>query len=342
VPHFEKMLYDNAQLARVYLHAWEVTGEDPYRRVATETLDYVAREMTDPLGGFYSSQDADSEGVEGRFYTWTPEEVTAALGPDREQEARLFMDAYGVTVDGDLEGRSILSVGQDPSSLGEAHGLLPAEVEARLESIRDALFDARESRVKPGRDEKVLTSWNGLMLAVFAQAARLLSRADYLEIAQRNAAFVLKELLRPDGRLYRTWSGGAAKLNGYLEDYAHYAEGLLELYRATSDERWLAAARDLADAILAHFSDPAGGFFDTSDDHEELLLRPKGLQDGAMPSGGSMAATVLLKIAAHTGDDRYAQSAEMALRSIQGALSASPTAFAQWLVALDLDLAAPA
>ena len=339
VPHFEKMLYDNAQLARVYLHAWQVTGDPAYRRVVTEALDYLVREMLDEAGGFYSAQDADSEGEEGRFFVWTAEEIARVLGDSDDTE--LLTRAYGVTQGGNFEGRNILHVAHTVAELADESGQPVADVQARLDHARHALLAARESRVKPGLDDKVLAGWNGLALAAFAEAARVLGRADYLAIAEKNAAFVLSEMRTEQGRMLRTWKGGHAKLNGYLEDYAHVADGLLELYQSTFDERWFDAAHQLADSILDHFSDPSGGFFDTSDDHESLIVRPKGLADGVIPSGGSMAAGVLLRLAALTGDGRYADAAEAAIGGVQQLASQAALGFAQWLAVLDFALAPP-
>jgi hypothetical protein len=366
------MLYDNAQLASLYLHAWQVTGSELYRRVLTETLDCVLREMThrtvDETGceliGFFSSQDADSRNAageleEGAFFTWTPEEIEAALEEGDSAvppgDVRLFGEAYGVTQHGNFEGRTILHEAIDPDVLAERHELSVDEVERRLAEMRRRLVAARQRRPAPARDDKVLAAWNGLMLAAFAEAARVLGRDDYRRAAEANAALLLA-LLRDDrGRLLRTWKaasekdaaaggdvhGGTAKLNGYLEDYADLAAGLLELYQTTFDERWFVAARELADAILAHFVDPAGGFFATSDDHEELLRRPRSEGDNAIPSGGAMATLVLVKLAAYTGDDRYAAAAEAALQAMAEDAATMPLGFAQWLVALDLYLAPP-
>jgi uncharacterized protein len=344
VPHFEKMLYDNAQLAILYLHAWQVTGDTSYRRIATETLDYVAREMLGGDGGFSSAQDADSEGEEGAFFVWTPAEVRTVADrvcDDPAGDAELFMAAFGVTPGGNFDGKSILFVARSPAEVAGHNGMAVAEVETRLGRLREALFAARGQRVKPGLDDKVLASWNGLMLAAFAAAARALERNDYLSIARHNAEFVLSQMRAHDGRMLRTWKGGRAKLNGYLEDYAHVAFGLLELYQSTFEPRWFHAARDLGDAILAHFADPAGGFFDTSDDHEKLLLRPKGIQDGAVPSGGAMAAGVLLRLAEYTGEGSYADAAEGALAPLQPAMARAPLALAHWLGVLDFVLAPP-
>jgi uncharacterized protein YyaL (SSP411 family) len=324
-PHFEKMLYDNAQLARVYLHAWQVTGEPFYRTIAEEILDYVVREMTDPGGGFYSAQDADSEGEEGKFFVWTSAEIRDVLG----QEAEAFMADYGVTEAGNFEGKSIL----------EFVGHMSQRTE--LAEARRKLFEVREQRVHPGRDEKVLTSWNGLMLAAFTEAARVLNRDDYRQIAEGNADFLLRELRRANGRLWHTWKDGEAKINGYLEDYTHLIEGLLELYQTTFEPRWYRAARELAEAMIEHFSTPDGGFFDTSDDHEKLITRPRELQDNAVPSGNAMAALGLLRLAGLAVEPRYAELARSSLAPMQPMLGRYPLGFGQWLTALDYALSHP-
>ena len=334
-PHFEKMLYDNAQLARVYVHAFQLTGETRYREVAETTIDYVAREMTLPEGGFAASQDADSEGEEGRYYTWTADEVETLLGAD----APLFAAAYDVTAAGNWEGKTILRRVRSDAELGTLHGLSEADVAGRLALARARLLAARERRVRPARDDKALAAWNGLMLAAVAESGRVLGRADHLALAERAGAFALDRLRTPEGRLRRSWKDGRATLNGYLEDHAHLAEGLLALYEATFEPRWFVAARGLMAVVLARFADQAGGFFDTSDDHEALITRPKGLEDSATPSGGAMTATVLLKLAAYTGEGRYRNAAEAALGPVLPHLGRYPTGFGQWLVALDLALA---
>ena len=338
VPHFEKMLYDNAQLARVFLHAWQTTGDAGLRRVAEKTLDYVLRELTDPAGGFYSSQDADSEGVEGEYYVWTEPEIEAALEPPA---AELFKAAYGVTAAGNFEGRNILYAAKTLPALAQSFGLTEAEAAARLAPARESLLAVRRRRVAPDRDDKVVTAWNGLMLGALAEAGASLQRADYLAAARANADFLLGALRTPEGRLYRTWRRGTAKLNGYLDDYAHLAEGLLALYEATFEPRYFSAARELMDFALAHFADPAGGFFDTGDDHEPLVVRPRDSQDNALPSGNAMAAQVLLRLASFTGEGRYAAAAEKAVGHIQPALAQHPTGFAHWLCALAYRLAQP-
>ncbi len=336
-PHFERMTYDNAQLARVYLHAWQMTRHDSYRRTAEETLDYVAREMTHARGGFFSSSDADSEGHEGKFFVWTRDEIRAALGDD----AQMFMDAYGVTAQGNFEGKNILQVARDFDVIAAMYHLDKSRVERRLDAARRELFIAREQRVKPARDEKVLTSWNGLMLAAFAEAARALGRDDYRALAERNADFILTELRDNNGRLQRSWKDGTVRIGGFLEDYANLIEGLLALYQTTFDERWFIAARELADTMLVLFSDPRGGFYDTSRAAEKLVTRPKDVQDNAVPSGNAMAATVLLKLGAYTGERGYTEAAERALQLVQHALAVAPTGFAQWLCALDFALGKP-
>ena len=276
-----------------------MAGKPLYRRVVEETLDFVRREMRHERGGFYSSYDADSEGEEGKFYVWTADEIRAALG----DEAARFMAAYGVSEGGNWEGHNILHVAEDLTGLGDLSGLK----EARLK-----LFNIRARRVPPGLDDKVLTAWNGLMLAAFAEAGRVLYRPDYTAAAVANAEFLHATMRRADGRLLRSWqaAAGDARYNAYLEDYAFLADGLLALCETTFEPRWFAWARELADLMLAHFADPAGGFFDTSDDHEALLHRPKDVQDNATPSGNGMAAHVLLRLGLFTGEGRYWDTAE--------------------------------
>jgi uncharacterized protein YyaL (SSP411 family) len=321
VPHFEKMLYDNAQLASLYLHAWQAFADPECRRIAEETLDYVLREMTDPAGGFYSAQDADSEGHEGKFFVWTADEIRAVLGGD----AAAAMAYWGVDRGSNFEGKSILWLPGEPDP-------------ARAAGWRRKLFEARERRVKPGRDDKVLAAWNGLMARALAEAGRALGRADYLAAARRNAEFVLGSM-RVSGRLLRTWKAGQAKLKGYLEDYAMVAAALLELYAATFDRLWLDEARGLAEDILRLFWDEGvGGFFDTGADHERLIVRPRNLYDNAVPCGSSVAVEVLLRLAALTGEERYERHALSALRPIADLMSRHPTAFGRFLCALDFHL----
>jgi len=335
VPHFEKMLYDNALLSRLYLHAYVVTGKPFYQRVVTETLDYVRREMTSPEGGFYSTQDADSEGEEGKFFVWTPAEIEAALLPE---DAKLFMRCYGASSRGNFEGKNILHVVEEAEVLAEEFDISLEAVQESLKRSRAMLFQARERRVKPGRDEKILTAWNGMMLRGFAEAARYLDRPDYLQIAINNAEFLLERLQR-DGRLLRTYKDGHAHLNGYLEDYAFLADGLLALYEASFDARWFSEARRLMDEAITLFADEQnGGFFDTGSDHETLIARPKDVTDNATPAGNSVAAEVLLRVAALTGEDGYRQRADDYLRPLAGNMAQAPQSFGHALGALDFAL----
>jgi uncharacterized protein YyaL (SSP411 family) len=321
VPHFEKMLYDNAQLASLYLHAWLAFGDAELRRIAEETLDYVLREMTDPLGGFYSAQDADSEGHEGKFFVWTPDEVRAVLGAD----ADVALAYWGVDRGANFEGKNILYVAGAPDP-------------ERIAGARRALFEAREQRVHPGRDDKVLAAWNGLMALAFAEAGRALGRDDYVRAAVRNVEFVLTGMRR-DGRLLRTWKGGEAKLRGYLEDHAMVAAALLAVWEATFDRRWLDAAREMADEMLRLFWDDAvEGFYDTGADHERLIVRPRNLFDNAVPCGSSVAIEVLLRLAVLTGESRYEEHALRALRPIADLMGRHPTGFGRFLSAHDFHL----
>ena len=346
VPHFEQMLYDNAQLGRAYLHAWQLLGEPRDRAVACGVLDAIVRDFTTSEGGFAASRDADTDGVEGATFTWDPAEVAAGLGPDHPDLA-LVLAAWDISAAGnwhEFPGRSILRRARSDQQLATQFGLSAADIERRLEAARSALLAARDRRPQPGRDDKVLAGWDGLAIAALAEGSAALDAAGddpaaaerYLSAAIAAATVCVEHLLDPRGRLGRSWKDGRATGAGVLEDYACLAEGLLALYQATFDERWFRSARTLADAILERFADPAGGFFDTADDHEVLITRPKDVQDNAVPSGNAMAATVLLRLAAFTGDRRYRDAAESALRGPAGLAASHPTFFAQALVALDL------
>jgi uncharacterized protein YyaL (SSP411 family) len=338
VPHFEKMLYDNALLSRLYLEAYQATGDAFYRRIAEETLDYVLRDMTSPEGGFYSAEDADSEGEEGKFYVWTPEEIEDALGPE---DAKLAMRFWDVTGRGNFEGKNILYVPRPPEAVAAEFGLSSEELWDRIVEIRAQLFAEREKRVRPGRDEKVLSAWNGLMLRSFALAARVLGREDYREAAEKNAAFML-EKLRVDGRLRRSYKDGQARLGGYLEDYAMVADGLVALYEATFEVRWLVEADNLCDVISELFWDEERKFFyDTPADHEELVTRPRDVYDSAAPSGTSVATDVLLRLALLLDRDDYRRRAEAVLEELSGGMEKLPGAFGRLLAALDFSLAEP-
>ncbi len=346
VPHFEKMLYDNAQLARAYLHAWALTGEPAYLATAMATLDFVAREMTLPDGVFAASLDADTDGEEGATYTWLAGEVREVLEAAGLGEAwPVVAEAYDVTEVGNWEGRVILRRVASDEGLAARHGTSAEEVGALLGAARAALLAARDRRPQPARDDKALAGWNGLMIAAFADAAALLdgrggdalaaAAARYRTLAERAADRLLEVLRMPDGRFLRSWKDGRARHLGTLEDQACMAEGLLALYEATAEERWFVAARATLDAVLTHFADPAGGFHDTADDAEVLVARPRSLEDNALPSGGAMTATTLLRLHALTGEAAYAAAAEAAIGTVGAAAAAYPTAFAQWLIALD-------
>ena len=332
VPHFEKMLYDNSQLIRIYLHLFQITQDEFFRRVAVQTLEYARREMLDAGGGFYSAQDADSEGEEGKFFVWTPAEVEAVLG---QADSQVFNFFYDVSDDGNFEGKNILNVQFTVEAAAKALKRDASEVGEILERGSRLLFDAREQRVKPHRDEKVLTAWNGLMLGAFAEAAAVLRDAAYLEIATRNADFLLTELRR-DGRLLRTWKNGQAKLDAYIEDYANLADGLIDLYQVAGDIRFLDEARDLADTMIDKFWDKDdGGFFFTSHDHEELIVRNKDFTDNATPSGNSVAADVLLKLSKITGDEKYERYATKVLGIAAAQARRYPQGFGRALAAME-------
>ncbi|WP_231511045.1 thioredoxin domain-containing protein [Chondromyces apiculatus] len=320
VPHFEKMLYDNALLAVAYAEAHQATGRADFARVTREVLDYVLREMTSPEGGFYSATDADSEGEEGLFFVWTPAELREALGADADR----FMRYYGVTEAGNFEGRTIL------------HASAPDEAEhAALASARETLYALRAKRIPPLRDDKVLTSWNGLMISGFAVAAQALGEPRYAEAGARAAAFLL-ERMREGDRLRRSFLDGKAQFNGYLDDYAFLIQGLLDLHEATFEARWLHEAIALAEVVEAHYADrSSGGWFMTSDDHEQLLAREKPGYDGAEPSGNSVHLLNVLRLGELTGEDRYREMGARALKAFAAQLTERPLALSDMLLALD-------
>ncbi|HWM64936.1 MAG TPA: thioredoxin domain-containing protein [Solirubrobacterales bacterium] len=325
IPHFEKMLYDNALLAPAYLHGWQALGHERYRRVCEETLDWMLREMRGPEGGLFSALDADSEGEEGRFYVWSPEQIREVLGGDAEAIAEF----YGVTEAGNFEGRNVLH---------RAGGAAAPEPDG-LQEARRALYEARVERERPGLDDKRLTSWNALAIAALAEAGAVLGRDDYLDAARACAEFVLEELRDDEGRLLRTYKDGEGRLNAYLEDHAFLLEALLTLYESSFERRWFDAAQALADTMVARFGDPErGGFYSTSDDHEELIARRKEIGDHPIPSGNSSAALGLLRLAALTGDRSYEGQAIGILRLFGKAAPRQPDAFAHLLRALDFHL----
>jgi uncharacterized protein len=339
VPHFEKMLYDNALLARVYLQAYQATKRPLYRRVAEEILEYVMRDLTDRSGGFYSSEDADSEGVEGKFYVWTKAEVLEIIGAE---EGEIFCEFYDITEGGNFEhGASIINSPHNLENFAEKRNLSVDDLNKILTSGKKKLFYIREERVRPGLDDKVLTAWNGLMLTAFAEAANILGRDDYRAVAQRNADFILENLLQ-DGRLLRTYKEGKAKLNGYVEDYAYTIEGLIATYEATFDLKYFNQARRLADKMIEQFWDEKEeGFFFTSSDHEELITRTKDYFDNAIPSGNSVAALALQKLSLLSGELNYQKYALSILRIAKQFMSRYPTAFGFMLCSLDFYLSEP-
>jgi uncharacterized protein YyaL (SSP411 family) len=338
VPHFEKMLYDNALLARLYVNAHQATGRGMYRRIAEETLDYVLREMTGPHGGFFSATDADSEGEEGKFFVWSPEEIESVLGGE---EAPIFSGFFGVTVGGNFEGQNILNISQNATAFAEEQGIELDRLVDIVQRGKIALREVRQQRVPPLLDDKVLASWNGLMLRAFAEAGAAFNRQDYIDAAIKNATFLLREL-KPAGRLLRTYREGQAKLPGFLEDYSFVADGLVALYESTFDLQWLTAAVELADEMIDLFWDAdAGAFYDTGSDHEVLVVRPRDVFDNAQPCGGSVASDLLLRLAVVTGNDDYTEKAVAPMRTLNDLMSRAPAGMGRWLAALDFYLSVP-
>lgn len=360
IPHFEKMLYDNAQLARAYLHAYQVTNDPFFERIVTETLDFIAREMTHPDGGFYSSLGADSQGEEGKFYVWSLDEIRTTLKNDSD----FFEAAYGITMRGNWEGKTVLQRALDDASLAARFKMDLESVPAKLADCHSRLLSVRSARTRPGTDDKVLTSWNGLMLATLAEAARVITRNviaseakqlptddmgiassghrpprndKYYNLATCNADFLLSSL-RPNGNLKHSWREGTTTNEVFLEDYAALMLGLLELYQTDFNNRWFASAKELANEMIELFEDSSGGFFDTAKDGGQLLLRPKDVQDNATPSGNALACEALLKLAEFTGEGKYRDLAEKAQRLVAGMAIRYPTAFGRWLSAADMAL----
>ena len=326
------MLYDNALLARAYVEGYQATGRPAYERVARQTLEYLQREMATPGGAFSSGQDADTDGEEGRFYTWTPQEVAAVLGPE---DAELFNRFYDVTPAGNFEGRSVLSAAVPPEEFAPRLGLSPEELEARLDEMRCKLLGARNRRTLPGRDDKVLTDWNGLAVSAFAYAGAVLDEPLYVTAAERAARFILTEMQGPRGLLHAHRSG-RSHTAAMLDDYAFMIEGLLDLYEATFDVAWVREARSLADEMIDRFWDGgAGGFFQTAADRTDLVVRIKRIYDGSVPSSSAVAARGLLRLARLTDERKYLQMGETTLRVFSAAAKQAPTAVATYLLALD-------
>ena len=336
VPHFEKMLYDNALLASLYLHGYQALGHARYRQTAEETVDYVRRAMTSAEGGFYAAQDADSEGVEGKYYVWSHQEIRDLLGADADTFGRF----YDVTPGGNWEGHTILNVTRPVSMAAREFGLDEAALEELLVRGRATLLAAREARVPPLRDEKIITAWNGMMLAAVAEAAAILDRADYRGLAIHNADFLLREARR-NGRLLRVVPRGQSIILGFQDDYAFLIHGLLALYEATFDLHWLEEARNLADEMIRLFWDDRGGFFQTGRDQPDLVTRPMDVYDNAVPSGNAMGADVLLRLAHLLGDEDYSRRSLATLERFREILGRVPTAFGYLLCVIDRTLATP-
>jgi len=336
VPHFEKMLYDNALLAGIYLDAFRVTGNQQYAGVVRETLDYVRDYMTDQQGGFHSSEDADSEGEEGKFYVWTVDEIRDILGADR---ADRFCYVYDVTDRGNFEGKNILNLPKTFEQCATVKGWDLEELTADLAASRGELLQVRDRRVRPGKDDKVLTNWNGLMIDSLARAAAVLQVPEYLDAATRAANFFRQNMIRPDGRLLHSWRNGTARFEAYLDDYACLANGLVSLYEAGFEERWVDEAVRLMDIVLAHFRDTEqGGFFYTADDHEKLIVRQRDVHDSSVPCGSAIAATVLLRLGKLCGRTDYLTAAGETLSTMAAVMQKSPLAAGQALIAVDRHL----
>ena len=338
VPHFEKMLYDNALLSRVYLHYYQVSQDELARETTKGILDYVIREMTNDEGGFYSTQDADSEGHEGKFFVWDIAEIKSVLG---EKEANFFCAAYDITDSGNFEGENIPNIKHSLKVVAEKAGVTLDELNASLSQSKRKLFEVREQRIKPDRDEKVITAWNGLMLASFAEAGVVLDRPDYLDIARKNARFILSKLQR-DGFLLRTYKDGVAKFNAYLEDYAFLIEGLTTLFETSGEIEWLNAALSLTERMVEEFWDEDNaGFFFTGTSHEKLIVRSKDYFDNATPSGNSVAASVLLRLGILTDSEHFRNLAVSVFREVADSIRKYPSGFGYALSGLDFLLSTP-
>ncbi|PTM57806.1 hypothetical protein C8J48_0368 [Desmospora activa DSM 45169] len=335
VPHFEKMLYDNALLALAYLEAFQATQKEEYAQVAREIFSYVLRDMTSPEGGFYSAEDADSEGVEGKFYVWTPTEVKEVLG---EEKGKRFCQCFDITPSGNFEGNSIPNqIAVSLSAVATRYGMVEEALREELEESRKRLFAAREKRVHPYKDDKILTSWNGLMIAALARGARVLQDESYRQAAEKAVQFILASLRREDGRLLARYRDGEAAVLAYVDDYANFVWGLLEMYDATFSPSYLDHALTLSQAMLTLFSDEEeGGLFFYGNDAEQLLARHKEAYDGAMPSGNAVAAYNLMRIAHITGSPEWMEQADRQLKSFAGTIRRAPLAFSFFLIAVQM------
>lgn len=341
VPHFEKMLYDNALLTQLYAELYQLSRNKSYLETAEKTLDYVIREMTSPNGGFYSAQDADSEGEEGKFYTWSKQEIISSLD-DEKKNADIFCEYYGVTVGGNFEGKNILHITKSTGEIARKYGQTPEEIEQVLQHISKRLFTIREKRTKPGRDDKILTSWNGLMISAFSKVYRITNNPTYLSHATKGIEFIENKIGTSDGRLRRTFKDGVSKLNAYLDDYAFYINALLDVFEVDTNSRYIEKAILYADSMIRHFWDEKqGNFFFTSDDHEQLIVRTKSLYDLAIPSGNSMAASTLLRLYHITRNSNYLLKAEQIMSAGAKAAAENPFGFGQLLNAIYLYIRKP-
>ena len=335
VPHFEKMLYDNAQLARVYLHAYVLTKDETFRNVCTKTLDFIINEMTNTYGGFMSSIDADSEGSEGIYYLWSKKEIFDAL--QDKHDADFLIKLYDITETGNFEGLNVLQRSKDYEQLSKQYGVTIEQLTERAEDLHNKLYDYREKRVRPDTDDKVLVSWNALAVIAFSEAARYLGSEKYLKVAIRNIVFLLSSMYQ-DRHLFRSWRDGCAQHNGYLEDYSGLSLALLSLYQSNPNTEWFTTAKNLLEIIQTRFHDPTTGFFDTANEHESLITRPKRVQDNAIPSGNSLAATALLQLSAYTGDGNLRDYSEQMIGSVFKDIIEYPLAYGNWLCASDFAL----
>jgi uncharacterized protein YyaL (SSP411 family) len=331
-PHFEKMLYDNALLVRLGTHLWQATKDGEVRRVVDETIAWVAREMTSPEGGFYSSLDADSDGEEGKFYVWDEQEIDRLVGADVD-----VVKAYwGVSRTGNFEGRNILHVASDPRVVAARHYRSESDVAAAIAGAKTLLYAERAKRPWPGRDEKIIASWNGLMLRAIADAARVFGKSEWRALALSNGAFALRELVRDD-RVMRSSKGGVAKIAGFLEDHASLALGLLALYELTFERAWLDKAQSLTAAIVDRFWDSeTGAFYDTAHDHERLITRPRDVTDNATPAGTSLAVELLLRVSEISGDPDMRRRAIYVLETLAEPMAQHPSAFGHLLGAASM------
>ena len=340
VPHFEKMLYDNALLVEVYAELYQISGDEKYLEVVEKTLEYVRREMMSPENGFYSAQDADSEGEEGKFYVWSKQEIFNSLGD--ETIARIFCEYYGVGQAGNFEGKNILNIRSSFADLSLKYSRPPEMLKRIINDASSRLFEIREKRVKPGRDDKILTAWNGLMISGFAKGFRVTNNKHYLEIAKNTIEFIESRVTRDNGRLYRTFKDGISKLNAYLDDYAFYVNALLDVFELDSNPIYLEKAIKYTDFMLQHFWDPVDcTLYFTSDDHEQLIVRTKSLYDLAVPSGNSVAASDLLRLYHLTQKNDYLEKAEQIMKAGATSSAENPFGFGQLLTAIYLYVKKP-